>query len=1422
MTHLSLTFLGPFQVTLTQTPITAFESDKVRALLAYLAVEMNQAHHRSVLADLLWPDQTEQRARTNLRHVLLKLRQAIGDQTAAPPFLLISRTTVQFNPASDHHLDVAAFCEHLATSTVHAHHQLETCQTCMDHLRQAAALYRGDFLDGFYMADSSVFEEWVLLNREQFHRQALDTFFHLAAYHERRNEVEEAGRYAQRQIELEPWREEAHRQLMRLLALSGQRSTALAQFETCRRILANELGVEPAAETVALYEQIKAGALKQPDEAEAERITLGDSPAIPRRAPVARRNQDWGEAPDISIFYGRQVEQAQLEQWLVTDRCRLIVLLGMGGMGKTALTAKMTKALAGQFEFVFWRSLVNAPPLDEVLRACLQFLSTFQLAVMPETLAARLALLFDYLRRHRCLLVLDNVESIMQAGDRAGAYRPGYEPYGQLIQRMGETDHQSCLLLTSREKPKELARLEVDTAAVRSLQLAGLEARAGRELLLAGGLSGPTGLIAALLDRHSGNPLALKLISRTIQELFNDDIAAFLDEETAIFDDIRDVLDQQFGRLSPMEREIIIWLAIEREAVPVQALATNLIHSGSRRAFLEALRSLQRRSLLDVAQREGDGHGGGFTLQNVVNEYITDCLIDAVCREIEAEEPGRPAPLLSDVNFQGVAVEEADNSFFNHYALLKAQAKEYIRDCQSRLILQPVAERLVRHLGQAELVQRLQQRLRQLQAGGLRLPGYAAGNILNLLLYLGVDVRGADFSGVAVWQAYLRGVALPGINFSQADLTGTVFTDTFGPVGAVAYSPQNPDRRPASRFRTEREAAGPLDPVGQLLAVGSSSGEIRLWHVAGAQPYAILKGHTQFVWSVAFSPDGQTLASGSEDQTVRLWDVRTGQTRRTLNGHTGTVRAVAFSSDGQLLATASYDQTIRLWEIDTGRLRHTLHGHTNRIWAVTFSPDGQLLASASDDQTVRLWAVETGAHRHTFHGHTDTVRSVAFKPDGHTLASGGDDQTIRLWPVNPPADQADHILTGHAGYVLSLAFSPDGRMLVSSSADQTVRLWDAPTGKASHTLAGHTSMVWSVAFNPDGQTIASGSGDQTVRLWDAHDGQLLSTLHGYTNRGSAVAFSPDGRILVSAGSDQTVRLWDALSGQLRHTLHGHSNWVWSAAFSPDGQTVASASADHTIRLWDALSGQLRRTLYGHTDRVRSAVFSPDGQTLASSSDDQTIRLWDVGTWQTRHTLYGHSNWVWSVAFSPDGQTLASSSHDQTVRLWDVQTGQPGAILTGHTNRIWGMAFSPDGQTIASGSDDQTVRLWDVQTGQLCYTLAGHDSEVWSVAFSPDGQTVASGSGDQTIRLWDVRTGQPLATLTGHTNWVLSLAFSPNGQTLASSSVDETIKLWDIETGECRQTLRAPGPYAGMNITGVRGLTEAQKTGLVALGAVDRG
>lgn len=1124
------------------------------------------------------------------------------------------------------------------------------------------------------------------------------------------------------------------------------------------------------------------------------------SPVPQPAPPLAGPAIDWGEAPDVTVFYGRQIETVQLTHWLLDEGCRLVGVLGMGGIGKTALVTHLAAQLQDQFACLIWRSLRNAPPLEEILAGWILFLSNQQVYDLPGSLDQCISLLLDYLRQKRCLLVLDNAEAILQAGERAGHYRAGYEAYGQLLQRIGESRHQSCLLLTSREKPHTLVPLEGDTMPVRTLQLASLDTESGQALLQDRGLVGPDEIWSALIESYSGNPLALKLVAETVRELFGGDIAEFMQEKTGIFGGVRDLLTQHFDRLSALEQELIVWLAIEREAVKPDQLQADMIQPISRRELLETLHTLHSRSMLEKG-------ASGFTLQNVVMEFVTERLVEIVSREIERE---------------GLST----HSHFNRYALIKAQAKEYIRASQTRVILQPVATSLLSAFSPKRVEARLKDilaRLRPVQTG------YAGGNILNLLLHLQTDLRGFDFSGLTVWQAYLQRMNLPDVNFSGADLAGAAFTDTFGVVLAVAYSPN-----------------------GQLLAAGTSDGQVRIWRSTDGQLLLTFTGHTDWVLSVCFSPDGNLLSSGSMDQTVRLWDVQTGQLLKTLWGHTAQVESVCFSPDGALLASCSDDQTIRLWDmsqpyLDISQSLLILRGHTGLVRSICFSPDGAFLASGGKDQNVCLWDVGTGQVLCTWRGHTGGVNSVSFSPTGHLLASGSDDQTVALWDMSKPQASNPHqplqVLRGHTGWVFSVRFSPEGHLLASGGQDKTVRLWDVANPQEVNvdrplkTLSGPTSWVWSVFFSPDGRTIAGGISDQSVWVWEIRTGQALKTWRGYVNWIKSVCFSPDGRFLASANYHQTVHVWDVSNpqgmdtGRPRLILPGHTDEVKAVSFGPDSRTLVSCSVDHTVRLWDVGRGRLLNTLLGHTGEVWCVCFNPDGKFLASGGN-RTVRLWDAQTGQALHILWDHAGEVNSVCFSPDSNLLASGSDDETVRLWNVHSGQNLYILENHLGGVQSLCFAPDGKLLASGNGDGTVHLWDVASVQgpdmkrPLKIWQAHISPILAVHFSPDGHLLASGGNDQNVCLWDVTNlneltpDRPFKTLAGHTSVVRSVRFSPNGRLLASSSEDETIKLWEMPNGVCIKTLRPERPYERMNITGVTGLTEAQKASLKALGAIE--
>jgi len=1100
---------------------------------------------------------------------------------------------------------------------------------------------------------------------------------------------------------------------------------------------------------------------------------------------------DWGEMPDVSTFWGREQELAQLKQWIVGDasgqgsnqRCRLVLLLGMGGIGKTALAAKLAHDLLveerraeSRFECGIWRSLRNAPALEDLLQDLVLFLSG---GMDTEGTLPRLV---HWLRAHRCLLILDNVETILQSGQAAagylpppvGHYRSGYEAYGDFFRVVGETAHQSCLVLTSREKMITLVPLEGAIAPVRSLQLTGSRPLA-LALLAAQGIRGTAEQRHRLCDRYSHNPLALKIVASTIQDLFNGDLAPFLEQETVVFNGIRLLLDQQYARLSPLETAIMYWLAINREWTAIAELANDLTPPVARSQLLESLEYLRWRGLIEC-------RSGSYTQQPVVMEYITDRLIERLVTELR----------------------EATLDYFLRFALLKTTVKDSLRISQERMIVRPIAEQLMLTFSsQAALEQQLLRIVLALRRNETRLSSYGTGNLINLCHYLPFDLSGFDLSGLTIRQADLHHLNLQNTHFAQANFIHSAFTEAFGAICSVAFSPHQ-----------------------EQIAAGDGSGGLRWWQLTDGKLRLALQESTGWVLSIQFSPDGQTLVSGSSDCKVQLWEVASGALVRSFEGHTSPVWCVRFNPQGTLLASGGQDCVVNVWDVRTGERLHTLPGHDNQVQSLDFgpicttAPDSEpvCLFTSGLDQTVKVWDVATGELLRVIELPGFSALSLRVSPDGRHLATGNNDYTVCLWDA--ATGDCLRTLRGHHHWVMSVRFSPRGDKLASAGADGVIKIWHPLTGQLLQTLKGHTSWVWSVDFSASGDRLLSGSNDHSLKLWDIQTGQSLKTWQGYSNWIMSVQFSPEDSHLVSGGSDYAVRLWDAASGTLQQTFWEHDNWVLAIAFHPRGTQFASSSSDCTIKLWDVETQTVTQTLTGHQSSVWNVQFSPDGSCLASASLDHTIKLWDVQTGECWQTFDDHTNMTWTSQFSPDGRWLATSSHDCTAKIWDLQAGVCVQTFE-HPEPVWEVAFSPDGAFLATGCNDGTVTFWHLPTGERHCTVSDHQAAIQTVRFNAEGTLLASGSDDYTVKLWSWPPAQLLKTLTGHTNRVTSVAFNSDGSLLASASADTTIRLWDTRSGKCLKILRAARPYEGMDITGVTGLGAAQIHSLKELGAVER-
>lgn len=1094
------------------------------------------------------------------------------------------------------------------------------------------------------------------------------------------------------------------------------------------------------------------------------RLNRGDAEEDPDTHDQTRYNIDWPSASQPVELIGRTRDIDEVEGWITSERCRLVAIVGIGGIGKTSLVAALADRMSGEFDYIFGRSIENRPPLHSVLPRCILFLTDQAQAELPRAIDDQIELLLELLRSKRCLIVIDNLESVLQSGERAGDFENTAAAYLTLLQRVAATPHQSCVVLTSREKPRFLNAMEGRRAHVRTKKLSGLDALATRRLLRGLSLTGSDSEYHAITEAYSGNPLSLHIIGPVIAEAYAGRIGAFLRDGQFLVGDVYDLIAEQFARLPGAEQELMYWLALERDTLTAADLRRRISRNPQSLQVAQNIASLRSRSLVD--QR-----GTAFFLQPAVADFA---LGDFMARAV------------ADVQSAGLTVLAT-------HAVMKARAGEDLRLDQYRVVLAELALRLETKFRATELEERLSTMLSHLRASHPSSGEYGAGNLMNLMLALKIDLRARDFSGLRIREAYLAGADMRDSSLAGSDVAATVFADNFDVVLTVAY-----------------------DPTGELLAAGTANGVVRLWDASTTERRGAFHGHTARVRSVAFSPDGALIASASDDSSVRVWDVLRGTGVAALVRHEGRVRTVAFSPDGLYLASAGQDHTLRLWSVATWALAAEVRGREAQIRSVCFSPDGSSIVLADDAGCVSIREVPSGEEVRTLQAHTHQALCVAVAPNGSLVASGGTDKAVRVWEV--ATGKLLWSATRHTRAVRSISFDPTGGVVATASEDQTVRLWDVGSGEPVATLLGHTNRAYGVAFSADGTLVASGSEDHTIRIWDVTTRRSVAAILGHTNWVWAVAFTQDGRHVVSASDDRIVRILDAATLRETNELRGHGNRVRAVAVHPSNNRLATCSDDETIRLWSSPAGAPLITLRGHTGRVRCVAFSADGALLASGSDDQTIRLWSPATGEPLKILSGHKAWVRAVSFAADGQRVISGAEDGTVKVWDVGGTSDAATWRAHPHRTQAVDSSPTDDECATVGDDDAIRVWNVSDGALRRELRSGVSSMRTVRYSPDGTRVCSGGDDGVVRVWNLESEEMILVLPGHTRRIFCVAFSPDGRSLASAGEDGRVTVWDL-AGHAHHSIVLDRQYERMSIAGTTGLSDGQVSALLALGAL---
>jgi WD40 repeat protein len=442
-----------------------------------------------------------------------------------------------------------------------------------------------------------------------------------------------------------------------------------------------------------------------------------------------------------------------------------------------------------------------------------------------------------------------------------------------------------------------------------------------------------------------------------------------------------------------------------------------------------------------------------------------------------------------------------------------------------------------------------------------------------------------------------------------------------------------------------------VSPDGNYLASGGKDNNITLWDVNTGLK-RIFTGHEDDIKGLAFSSNGK-LASASYDGTIRLWDVASGEKLHKLIGHTDKVYSVAFSPDDKWLASGSKDTTVRLWEVDSGNLKHSLFGHKKGVFGLSFSAEGHYVVSASDDLTLRIWDTQSGVTMRVLQEHTAGVNGVVISPAGK-IFSVSDDATVRRWNMTLPYQQAiDFVKTP-----LAAAIAPDANSVAVGFKDGTLRLYALPKTKLLwEQQTAHAKGLRRIAFNQDGSLLASASADRTAKLWQAKEGKLIQTLTGHKEVVNAVAFAPNDNILVTASFSGQVGLFTIGTKQKNFYEPHDSKDVNAITFDVSGTKLLS-TGDEDVRLWD-INNETPRLLEKYskaTGLILWSALSPDGKQIASVGRDQLVHIYSAKDKPITYDLKGHENTIYRVIFSPTGQQIATVSSDATLRVWDLHNG----------------------------------------------------------------------------------------------------------------------------------------------------------------------
>jgi WD40 repeat protein/DNA-binding SARP family transcriptional activator len=1450
MARLQCSFFGGFEVRLGGEVVTGFESSKVRALLVYLAVEVDRPQRREMLAGLIWPDWPQQSAMNNLRYALADLRKNIGDRDAQPPFLLISRESIQLNPEADIWVDVDEFLSLEGSE--------EGLETAIERLRTKIELYQGAFLAGFSLPDSAPYEEWQTLKREQLQREFMAALGQQVESYAIYRDYEQALLYAHRLVEMEPWLEEGHRQIMRLLALNGQRGAALSQYENCQAVLEKELGVKPGPETDWVYESIREGKL--------EHIQYGleeagkTLPPEPGQPPF--KGLQYFDVSDADLFYGREALTARLVGHIrkmveasqdQPESCCFLSVVGASGSGKSSvIRAGVVPALQrgeiladGSFPpegSSSWHIHVFAPtahPLEalavsltmkEPVTRTAELMDSFSQDERSMHLyAQRLLAPQEAVLRGKCrlLLVVDQFEELFTLC-RSETERTAFVNNLLTAVRGGGSTQVIVVLRADfyghcAQYPLLREALCVRQEYIGPMTEAELRSAIEQPAVENGWRFEP-GLVELILRDVGEEPGALPLLEHALLETWQ----------------------RRTGRMLTVQGYADsggVRGAIAKTAESVYASLPAVQQDLARRIFLrltelgEGTQDTRRRVTLSELI-PGDA---GTTGVEVLLKRLADARLITVAEdtaEVAHEALIREWPALRNwlsEDREGLRLHRHLTESAEAWEDLDRDVGELYRGARLQQVLEWAAEHKLdlntletqflqasQAREEAETMEREKRRQRELEAAQ-RLARTQRQR--SIVLSIGLVIA-LVLTAVALW---LNSVANTNLHLAN-DAQMTAENEAFRRATQEVLALQEADLR-ATQAGIADEARQMADESRQLAEDESALSKSR---ELAAAAISNLVQDPQL--SLLLAVQAYQVAHTREAEAALHRAVQASHLQKVLHsdpavrGSYHSLTDLAFSPDDRLLAALNDQNNLQVFDTATGDLLYTylldeelqalqqpdieVSQYFHLVWSIglEFFPNGSLCLEG------KRWFVILDA---------DTGQELYRGTSG---AEG-----INVLDVNSEKVVFNFPLPMNPGTPIFIEYTPVGLHLLvynqeESNAIGNLDVYNLLTGEPVISFQWQRGTEnWytldRIEYSPDGKFMALTLNLGTFEIWDLASQQRIATLSGMPSISiEKIAFSPDNAMLAVKGKDGTIKVWDIASEKEILNLSGTD-----AFFTPNNQQLVVADAKRQLHVWHIPTQHELYHFLCHPLQTASTL-SATGLQLASGGRDGSIHLCEVAPDYEDHVWVSEYPLV-KFGYAPEPGLLAIAETDNAIHFFDAETGE---LFKNHPLPIGAglidFGFFPNGSGFHTLESNYTLfrdriyisRFWETVSGTEISRQSSTDANVENQG----GVSRLDGSSGILIenvvafeiRHYDTKILSPFLWFDWTPFEVHACTFSPDGNLLALSKVDGRIGIFDSKTYTQVMTVTLGGGYTVMifNPTSTRLAVGDQKGGVSIL------